>query len=229
MSTCWGNFADQATIAQDDSAAIQFQTNKSGSYGAATANSSFEEPTGSGAPRWWGLQNVTSFDVRLGGQDGSARYLRFGGPSSSTAVFSTTRISDITGPSSDNHVWGTVVKGRANYKKWISASTGHVKVVEKIRARDYPNGSGNWISECQIFSNSNLVPAAGAWVHLTKYCYPSTSWGFCTTNSYFVQTSIGGTRAEAIDARIVVYNRMMFGGDYIGVDVDRVRSLVDLP
>ncbi len=229
MSTDWGNLTDQAVISQDDSAAIQFQTNRSGSYGAATANSSFEEQTGSGAPRWWGLQSVSSFAIRYGGQDGSVRYLRFGGPSSSTAVYNTTRLSDISGIYSDNHMYWTLVKGRANYKKWTSASTGHVKVVQKIRARDYPNGNGSWVFGTQIFTNSNLVPAAGAWVQLTKYCYPTTSWDYCTTNSYRVLTSINGTRAEAIDTRIVVYNRMMFGGDYIGVDVDRVRSLVDLP
>jgi len=222
MSTCWNDMRDQAVIAQDDSAGLQFQTNKSGSYGAATANPSFEEGT-----RWWGFQNVSSRSIRYGGQDGSVRYLRFSGPSSSTAIYSTTRVSEITAWDSDNSMWGTVVKGRANYKKWASASSGYVKVVQRIRAREY-TGTGLYDSGCQIWSDSNQPAAVGLWVNVTKYCYPTTSWGYCTTGHYTVGSTIAGTPTESIDVRILVYNRMKLNGEYLGVDVDRVRALVDL-
>ena len=231
MSTCWGypgnsppQMTAQAVIAQDDSAALQFQTNKvRGGYGAATANPSFEEGT-----RWWGFQNVSSRSIRWGGQDESVRYLRFSGPSSSTAIYSTTRISDITAPFSDNSVSWTVVKGRANYKKWNSSSYGHVKVVQRIRAREYPSAGYRDLT-CQNWTDSNDAATIGPWVSMTRYCYPTTSWGYCTTDTYSVPANIGGTTTESIDVRIVVYNRMKFGGHYLGVDVDRVRALVKLP
>lgn len=221
MSTCWNNMDEQRFIAQDDSAGIQFQTNKSGSYGAATANPSFEEGT-----RWWGFQNVTYSKVYYsGGQDGSPNYLRFGGPSSSTAIFSTARLTDSW---YDGDQIGADIKGRANYKKAVSSSSGHLKVVAKWRHVDYPGSGADPV--CQLAPASlNETPSIGSFeFQVVKYCYPADSWGYCTTSVGEVASSdSGGRKPEGVDMRIVVYNRMQIPGlGYVNVDVDRVRILV---
>ena len=224
MSTCWGNMSAQRYISQDDSAGIQFQTNKSGSYGAATANPSFEEGT-----KWWRFQNVSDKTMYYsGGQDGSPNYLRFGGPAPYAAIYSTTRITDSW---YDGDEIGADIKGRANYKKWSSSSNGYVKVVAKWRHVDYPGGGED--ERCQLAPASlNEYANAGSYeFQMIKYCYPTTSWGYCTTPvGDVVSSDSGGRKPEGVDIRIVVWDRMTitYGGetDWAPVRVDRVRALV---
>lgn len=220
MSTCWGNFTEQRGISQDDSAGIQYQTNKSGSFGAATANPSFEEGL-----KWWGFQDVSLKTIfPSGGQDGSPSYLRFAGPSSSTAIFSTSRLTDFF----DGDQIGADIKGRANYKRAANAS-GHVLVVAKWRHIDYQGSAKDWT--CQLDpSTLNQAASIGSFeFQVMKICYPSTSWAYCTTpDGNVVSNDSAGATPEGVDVRIVVYNRMtvMSGTEYTSVDVDRTRALV---
>ena len=221
LSTCWGNFNAQRYISQDDNAGIQFRTDKSGSFGSATANSSFEEGT-----TYWGFQNVNYTHMFYsGGQDGSPNYLRFGGPSSSTAVYSTSRISDSW---YDGDEIGADVKGRANYKKSTYGSLGHVLVVAKWAHVDFSGTTEPW-ANCQLKpGNNNASQSVGSYeFQKLKYCYPGNSWGYCTTaQDDVVSSDSGGRKPEALQMRIVVYNRMKLQGDPVPVDVDRTRFLV---
>lgn len=219
MSTCWNDFDEQRAIAQDDSAGIQFQVNKSGSYGAATANPSFENGT-----RWWGLQGVGSHQIRSGGVDGTPKYLRIYGSKSYTAIFSTTRLTDYA---EDGNQAGAWVKARANYKKITSASTGYVLVQAKWRHVDF-SGSNLKDTDCQIrYDINDPTQYTGPWQVISKYCYPTSSWDYCTTAVGVVQEyDSRGWRSEGIDVRVVVYNRMKLNGEYLGVDLDRTRMLV---
>lgn len=223
MTTCKGSGLsfDWEHLAQDDEAAIQFQTNKSGSYGAMTANPSFEESHGGGW-QYWGKQSVTSSSIRSGGVDGSAKYARFAGGSSSTAVYSTTRATD----NSRGHVSDSRIKGRANYKLATSVSSGTVLVVSKFRAADFPGPSR--YQDCQFRDDMNQRPTLGSFNdnYYTVYCTVRSSWGYCTTASGLVDPDDG------VDARVVVYNRVRINSNlepsrpYTSVDVDRVRELI---
>jgi len=221
MSTCWSDMGPQRIVSQDDSAGIQFQTNKSGRYGAATANPSFEEGF-----RWWGFQNVGSKQIFYsGGQDGSPNFLRFGGSGANTAIFSTTRITDSW---YDGDQIGAIVKGRVNYKKAYSQSRGHVLVVAKWAHVDFSGSGQNW-NECQLLpTNLNGSQSTGSYeFQRTRYCYPGSGWGYCTTLYGTVASSdSGGRKPEALQMRIVVYNRMTIGGDPVKVGIDRTRILV---
>ncbi len=220
LSTCWNDFEEQRFVSQDDSAGIQFQTDKSGTFGSATANSSFEENT-----QWWGFQNVSSSQVFLsGGTDGSPNFLRFSGPASSTAIYSTTRMTDYF----DGDQIGADIKARANYKRGVNAS-GHVLVVAKWRHVDYPGSSKD--VTCQLDpSTLNQQASIGSFeFQVSIYCYPSTTWNYCTTSAGNVTSSdSAGASPDGVDARVVVYNRMtvLGGSEYTNVDVDRVRLLV---
>jgi hypothetical protein len=219
MSTCWNAFLDQRNVSQDDSAAIQFQTDKWSSFGSATANSSFEEGTD-----WWAFQNVTSTQMFYsGGQDGSPNYLRFGGVASNSAVFSTTRATDSF--YDGDHI-GANIMGRANYKKAVTNSTGYVHVVAKWRHVDYPGAGSN--PSCQLApAQLNSSPSIGPFeFQVSTYCYPSTSWAFCTTGQGNITSSdSGGRPPEGVDMRIVVYDHMTYNGDRVSVDIDRTRIL----
>lgn len=220
MSTCWTfDYVDLAGIAQDDSAGIQYQINKSGSYGAATANPSFEEGT-----RWWGMQSVGSYQIRSGGVDGSPRYLRIYGSSYYTAIYSTARLTDYFW---DGDQVGAKIKARANYKKITSAATGYVLVQAKWKNVDYSGTNAKDIV-CQIRDDINdPTQHSGPWTVISKYCYPGSSWDYCTTGIGTVhEYDSRGWRAEGIDVRVAVYNRMKLNGSYLGVDLDRVRALV---
>jgi len=178
MSTCWNDFYEQQYIAQDDSAGIQYQINKSGSYGAATANLSFEEGTRSSVPKWWGLQLVGSWQLRSGGVDGTPTYLRIYGSSYYTAIFSTSRLTDYF---YDGDQAGAKVKARANYKKIASSETGYVLVQAKWKHVDY-SGTNDKNTHCQIRDDINdSTQYSGPWSVISTYCYPSSSWDFCDT------------------------------------------------
>lgn len=230
MTTCWGSGAmtlAQIHLAQDDEAGIQFQTDKSGSYGSMTANSSWEED--SDPWQYWGKQDVDGTRAYSGGADGSGMYGRFYGPGPSTAVFSTTRQS--------NQYWGYMrdadLVGRANYRKAVSQSFGHVAVVMKFKRLDYADLTDHG---CQFYDDMNQTIRSVSSDsyndhYFTRYCYPSTGWGYCTTAGDYV----GGTatQSDGVEARIVVYNRMRLdsaldpNNAYTWVDVDRVRVLLD--
>ena len=91
------------------------------------------------------------------------------------------------------------------------------------------SGSGqNW-NECQLLpTNLNGSQSTGSYeFQRTRYCYPGSGWGYCTTLYGTVASSdSGGRKPEALQMRIVVYNRMTIGGDPVKVDVDRTRILV---
>ena len=221
MSTCHGNFTDNAIIAQDDSAAIQHYQNRSGHYGAATANPSFEEGW-----KWWGFRNSGNGHrwIRYGGQDNTRRYLRFrsANPADRSYIFSTTRMARMTSPTGS--MAGSKVKARGNYRKVIRASTGTVLIQARVRAVEY---SGGYDAKCQIVTGANDHPLLSGWVTLSTIGYPASRWRYSTTGHYTVPQSIGGVDTKGIDVRVYLHNRMRFGGDYVSVDVDRVRVLVD--
>jgi len=221
MSTCWGDMTEQAFVAQDDAAGIQYKTNPSGPYGAVTANPSFEE-----SYRWWGFSsNVNGKSIKTPGQDSSRHYLRFGGATSSqTYIYSTTRLSRMTNPLAGD-MFNSTYKGRANYKKATSSSSGSVLIQLRIRGVDYP-GNNTYNAGCQIRNNVNQAGASlGSWVSLSVYGYPSSGWNYRTTPWYTATSYVNGTRTEGVDVRMYVFNRMTFGGGYVSVDVDRVRGL----
>ena len=213
MVSCRGieGYRKSRWLSQDDEAAYQFLTNRSGTYHAATANPSFEE---SQYLQYWGLQNVTAHGRYSGGQDGTPYYVSFKGSASNTAIYSTTRITD--GGELD---W---ITGRANYRKSYPYDTGHVTIVAKYREVDFPSspkcgdpatfsGNARDISYDSVsFSN----------YYYSKTCYPGVGWGYCTTSGTNPPTR------DAYDGRIVVYNRMKApAGNYTYVAVDRVRLL----
>ncbi|MCP4309507.1 MAG: hypothetical protein GY788_32455 [bacterium] len=105
MSTCTDTSV-KGSLEQDDEAAVQALTDMSGVYRSTTANSSFEESSGL---EYWGKQLVTATGIYSGGVDQTPYYAAFKGNSSSTALYSTTRLMDAR--------YIDWIKGRANYKK----------------------------------------------------------------------------------------------------------------
>ncbi len=223
MATCLAEFSSQETLAQDDEAAVQGLTDQPGTpsvWWGVTANSSFEEPS---YMQYWGQQYVTGVARYSGGVDGTPYFVIFKGNSASSAIYSTTRLMD-----SQDLGW---VKGRANYAKWTGTDTGHVLIVNKYRQVTYQDGetcgSRDFVGGDGDEKEINVVEDVGSFAdfYYTKVCYPSsTAWEYCTTSGSDPPDSF-----DAIDVRIVVYNRMRRQSDlaYTWVRVDRVRELVD--
>lgn len=216
MATCTDSSA-KGSLEQDDEAAVQARTDASGVYVSVTANSSFEEASGW---QYWGKQSVSSSGIYSGGVDSTPYYASFKGSSSSTAVYSTTRLMNAR-----TIDW---IKGRANYRKSYVYDYGHVLVVMKWRNVNYVNGetcgSPDYYGASGVEQTINDVSSVGSFNdhYYTKTCYPGSSWGYCTTSG------AAPGNVDAIDARIVVYNRMRAPqGNYTWVGVDRIRALVD--
>ncbi len=115
-------------LTQDDHAAMQLQTDVTGGWRSATANSSFEED--GGYMEFWGLKSGSTTHRIAGGVDGTPYHMKFKHSSAESYIFSTTGLID--DPEID---W---VKARANHKKDSSTDTGTVKVM--LRVREYTVG-----------------------------------------------------------------------------------------
>ena len=210
MWACGWNDAGSYRLSQDDHAAMQLQTDVTGAWRSATANSSFEED--GGYTEFWGIKSGSITYRITGGVDGTPYYLKFKHNTAESYIFSTTRLID--DPRID---W---VKARANYIKDVSTDTGNVKVMMRVREYNVSTPACGYPGRR---SGSYSFTAAR---YYTKYCTPTTSWGYCTTageNPPHVTAGYGG-----IEVRVYVYNRMFrASGSRALVGVDRVRVLVD--
>lgn len=196
---------------QDDHAAMQIQTDPSGSFRSATANSSFEENTS--YKEFWAIKSGSAVYRVTGGVDGTTYAMKYGHPSVDAYIYSTTGLID--DPSIDK------VKARANYKKSASGDSGTVKVMLRVREYDV-NGSSCGFPSRRSGSHTSYTASA----YYSKICTVNSSWNYCTTgeeNPLQRNAETGG-----VEVRVYVYNRMYnsFGGRS-NVVVDRVRVLAD--
>ena len=216
MSTCAPRYTP-AYMTQDDWAAANAMGNRSGSYYAVTANSSFENGT-----THWGKHH-TSVSTHNGGQDGSAKYASMSSSGLSSFIYSTTRVMDNNGATID---W---IKARANYRRNYPYDHGYVTVALRIGKHNYPNGETcgwpDFIGYDGVEAKINvgtLKPIASWSWWCSKDCMPGISWGYCTTSGR------NPSGADSFDTRVYLYDRMRSpNGSYTSVAVDRVRVLVD--
>ena len=210
MWACGWNDGGTYRLTQDDHAAMQIQTDVSGAYRSATANSSFEED--GGYMEFWGIKSGSITYRITGGVDGTPYYLKFMHNNAESYIFSTTRLID--DPRID---W---VKARANYIKDVSTDTGNVKVM--LRVREYNVAT----PACGYPGRRSGSYSFAAARYYPKYCTPTTTWKYCDTsgeNPPHVAAGHGG-----IEVRVYVYNRMFrASGSRALVGVDRVRVLAN--
>lgn len=210
MWACGWNDGGTYRLTQDDHAAMQLQSDVSGAYRSATANSSFEED--GGYMEFWGIKSGSITYRVAGGVDGTPYYLKFLHNSAESYIFSTTRLID--DPTID---W---VKARANYIKDVSTDTGNVKVM--LRVRNYTVST----PDCGYPERRSGSYSFAAARYFPRYCTPTMTWEYCDTsgeNPPDVAAEEGG-----IEVRVYVYNRMFRAdGSRALVGVDRVRVLVN--
>lgn len=197
-------------LSQDDSAAMQLQTDLSGAYRSATANSSFEEDDGHA--EFWGVSSGTTTLRHSGGVDGTPYYMGFRNTSSAAQIFSTTALID--DPTID---W---VQARANYLKNYPGDYGTVTV--QLRVRTYDVGG----SDCGFPSRRDGAKTFGTATYYSTSCTPGVAWAYCTTSGTNPATKAAET--GGVEVRILVTNNMFSPqGTRTYIGVDRVRVMVD--
>lgn len=213
MGSCVLPWGGDYRLTQDDHAAMQLQTDRTGSapWKSATANSSFEED--GGYMEFWGIKSGSETQRGSTGVDGTPYYMRFRHTSAEPYIFSTTSL--INDPSID---W---VKARANYKMYDPPTdTGTVKVVLRVAAYDV---GGN---RCGWQPRRDGTHSTGTYYYYQTSCSPGLDWAHCDTsgqNPPDKPAEDGG-----VEVRVYVYNRMYNAlGNRTWVSVDRVRVLVD--
>lgn len=231
MATCglpgWTSeqfFESQRTLSQDDSAAVQYETNTwtdpqtNYLYRTFTANPSFEE-----GRKYWGQAYLSYFRPWSsgGGADGSPSYVAVKPKNSSGRIYQTTRYT--AGSAT------ITLRARVKYRKYLAADTGYVKVFAGYRKVTYSSGAD---PGCQFPGNKNLNdphPSRYWYYTAANYCHPSsnTSWGSCGSGSATVTGDVG----DGWDLRVYVYPRMMISNHdikyYDYVRIDRTRVLVN--
>lgn len=209
MWSCGWGITDYR-LTQDDNAAIQLQTDVSGVYRSATANSSFEED---GSFReFWGISSGASTSRYTGGVDSTPYYLGLTNTASRPYIFSTTALID--DPTID---W---VKARANYKKLSPGDYGTVTV--QLRVRTYDSGG----SSCGTPRRRDGAHIYGTAYYYSKVCTPSLSWSYCDTDGQNPATK--PAENGGVEVRVYVYNDMRNAqGVRTWIGLDRVRVLAD--
>lgn len=202
-------------MTQDDRAGAYALSSRSGNYFNATANASFENGTAhwgrSGG--WWSSRN--------GGVDGSAKSLMLSHNNGTRAViWSTTRILDNQGHTLD---W---LAARANYRLADYRDSGYVQVVLRVGKHNYPRRDGCGTPAAKSYTGRNIdlndgTTSTSWYAWYPKNCYPSTSWGYCTTSG------LNPRDADSFDARVYVYTNVSGPSGYSGVYLDRVRVMAD--
>lgn len=199
-------------LKQDDNAGVQIQTDATGVYRSATANSSFEED--GGFMEFWGKSSSTTATRISGGVDGTPYSARISDTSAAAAIFSTTALID--DPTID---W---VVARANYRKILSSHVGTVNV--QLRVRTYDSGG----SSCGFPARKVGSHSYGTAYYYSKTCTPTTSWNYCTTAGQDPATKNAET--GGVEVRVYFTNNMTSSptsGHRAPIDVDRLRVLVD--
>lgn len=206
MATCIGpTDTSRRTLSHDDEAAIAIQDLDQvvGGYATASANSSFEESGGSGTEYWYGY-NVSSFYTASGGADSTPRHARFRGGVVPSQIYNETTL---------NWYRGGYLKARANYMKDSTNDSGSVTVMLGYQRLDRTGGCGEL---------ADLTAPIESWVWVSTSCYPSNSWGYCTTSPAVVS----GVNDRVIKTRAYVLNYMTRFGLPAYLRTDRNRVMV---
>lgn len=193
-------------LSHDDEAGIAIQDGGQvvGGYATASANSSYEESGAGGTEYWYGY-NVSSFYTASGGADSTPRHARFKGGVIPSQIFNETTL---------NWYRGGYLKARANYMKNSSNDSGTVVVMLGYQRLDRSGGCGEL---------ADLTAPIEGWVWVSKACYPSNSWGYCTT----AVSVVSGQNDRVIKTRAYVQNYMTTFGIPTYLRTDRNRVMVN--
>lgn len=215
MATCIPNGGDRINLAQDDEAAAAYLTESMSGYHAVTANNSFED-----GAQYWGRVN-TALQIGGGGVDGSPNRGIIWDSSSTSYIFSTTRVTDLGHIGGNGNVNSDSFRARVNHRDSYPWNSGSIRVVMSWRKVDYASG---FDSGCNFYGDNKNVSTAGSWQSVEITCWPSSGWTYCDTPTRYTPSWVAGDEWDAADVRISIYNRTKYpSGTPASVSVDRAR------
>jgi hypothetical protein len=236
MSTCAADgfahsFAQRA-VAKDDSAMLGLQNDRVGTFGAATANPSFEEED---VDEWWVLEDVGTWQQRSPGVDGSGHYLAFRSITTQDGkIRQTVRLGsqDYDGDEDTRKV-----KVRINHRKDLATDQGTVTAkLEVQRAPHVPPLTGTCDSGAFAPLSWNRPGGVSGWDWtFARTFQPISSWSCGKPESMPSCDDVPAdgftiTDGTAWDLKILFVNHMttsLGGVAYVGID--RARVLYDGP
>ncbi len=222
MMTCNTALANQRiNLSQDDHAAAAYLDELEGGFHSVTANSSFEQ----GAYAWG--TSGASLSFINGGANGSPKAGVISSGNGNGMLQNVTRVTNQGAPFGNNSLNNDTLNVKIHYKDSSPSNSGYVRVEAWVRPVIYADGTD---LNCNFYGdNKNATQHIGNWVGTALLCYPSSTWGLCTTSTLIAPNPGGYGGLDDPDAADVlnrVYNRTTSSssGSATAVIVDRFRA-----